>query len=185
MYKFVRLMKLKFDYLSIFWILILIVLTSSCTKETYSTIDCSESKTIAIAAETDSIQRYIDWRNEVQGAGIEAIRHPKGFYYVIKEKGSDDKNDIPETCSTIVVDYQGRRFDGNVIDEGERSSFNLYQNIDGWQHALPLIGVGGEIEFFLPPSLAYGKVGSGMVKPDTYLFFTVKLYSVTPILYAF
>ncbi|MCO5247776.1 MAG: FKBP-type peptidyl-prolyl cis-trans isomerase [Chitinophagales bacterium] len=160
------------------------VVCTSCTKDTYSTVDCSETKTTANVAETDSIQRYLDNRN-ANGEDIEAIRHPRGFYYVIKNKGSEKDIDIPEPCSTIVVDYQGRRFDGTVIDEGERSTFNLYQNIDGWKLALPLIGVGGEIDFYLPPSLAYGKLGSGLIKPDTYLFFTVKLYSVTPIIYAY
>lgn len=164
-----------------FFILLAVILLAgtSCKKENIYGVDCSENKTKAIQTETDSIARYIEWRNS-NGANINAILHPNGFYYQVITPGEGSGN--PETCSTINVDYKGRRFggaeiEGTVFDSAEGASMYLYQTISGWQQALPLLVPGGKIEIFLPPSLGYGANGSGSIKGNTYLFFEITLNS--------
>lgn len=157
---------------------LLLALFASCKKDgNMYGVDCSENKTKAIQEEVDSIGRYLEWRN-VNGANIEATLHPNGFYYIITDIGEGDRR--PETCSAINVDYKGRRFggstlEGNVFDEREGASFSLYTTIAGWQQAIPLIGQGGRIEVYIPPSLAYGEKSSGSLGPNSYLFFEITL----------
>ncbi len=148
-------------------------------------VDCSENKTQAVREETDSIARYLDIRN-AHGADIRAELHANGFYYVIETEGEGAGR--PMTCSAINVDYIGRRFgdplfssipsiEGTVFDQGEDVTFNLYNTIAGWQQALPMIGQGGKIHLYFPPSLAYGDKESGSVKPNTYLYFEITLHA--------
>lgn len=166
-------MPLKLFMKQLFILLAVILLAgTSCKKENIYGVDCSANTTKAIQAETDSITRYIDIRNS-NGENITVTLHPNGFYYHIVEAGTGSER--PETCSTINVDYKGRRFNGTVFDSAEGSSLYLYQTISGWQQALTLLGTGGKIEIYLPPSLGYGANGSGSIKPDTYLFFEITL----------
>lgn len=152
----------------------------SCQKENIYGIDCTDNNTKAIQSETDSIARYLEWRNQ-NGANIQATLHPNGFYYQIIKEGDGDKK--PETCSTINVEYKGRRFggpslEGTVFDQSEGTNISLYQTIAGWQQALRMVSENAEIQIYLPPSLAYGSMGSGKIKPDTYIMFDIKINSV-------
>ena len=164
------------------FILFLTVATvvSSCRKTTniYG-VDCSANMTKAIQSETDSIARYLEIRN-ANGANIQAVLHPNGFYYVIENEG--EGVDRPQTCSAVSVDYKGRRFggpsiEGTVFDQAQDATFSLYQTISGWQQGLPLIGKGGKISLYIPPSLAYGATGTSTIKPNTYLQFEITLNS--------
>jgi FKBP-type peptidyl-prolyl cis-trans isomerase FkpA len=154
-------------------ILFAVILTSiSCKndKNVYG-VDCSDNKTIAPQSEIDFITNYINTRNE-NGDSIQAILHPSGFYYVIKEAGDATR---PETCSYLNVDYKGRLFNGNVFDQGTDIALYLYSKIAGWQQAVKLVGKGGKIDIFLPPTLAYGENGSGSIAGNSYLFFEITL----------
>jgi|SRR5690554_1738033 len=164
----------------------LLAIFASCKKDSniYG-VDCSANNAKAIQEEIDSIGRYLDLR-EAKGDTIDAILHPNGFYYVIKDVGEGDRR--PETCSAINVDYIGRRYgdpyfsnipsiEGTVFDEGNGVNLSLYNTIAGWQQAIPLLGLNGKIELYLPPSLAYGEKGSMSIAPNTYLLFEITLNS--------
>lgn len=163
----------------IFILIAAIATLASCNKDTNMFgIDCSPSTTKAIQSETDSIGRYLDWRI-ANGADIKATLHPNGFYYEIITEGNSER---PEICSTINVDYTGRRFggpslEGTVFDTGSGANLALYNLIAGWKQSLLLLGTGGKIHLYLPPSLAYGTAGSGAVKGNTFLFFEITLNS--------
>lgn len=153
--------------------LLAVLLTSvSCKsdKNIYG-VDCTDNNKAAPQLEIDYIADYINNRN-LGGDSINAILHPNGFYYVIKEAGDDTRS---ETCSYINVDYKGRYFNGNVFDKGTDIGLYLYNTIAGWQQAIKLIGKGGKIDIFLPPSLAYGENDSGAIPGNSYLFFEVTL----------
>lgn len=162
----------------------LIATLAACKKNTnlYG-VDCSENKKVALQEETDSIARYIDIKN-ANGADIQATLHPNGFYYQILDEGKG--TDRPMTCSAINVDYQGRLFgdplfentptiEGNVFDESEGATFNLYSTVAGWQQAIPLLGEGGRMELYLPPSLAYGSQATSGIAANSYLKFEITL----------
>lgn len=156
------------------FILFTVILTfASCKndKNIYG-VDCSDNKTIAPQSEIDFITNYINDRIANGDTTLNVTLHPNGFYYQIKEVGDNNR---AETCSYINVDYKGRFFNGNVFDQGNDISLYLYSTIAGWQQALKLVGKGGKIDIFLPPTLAYGASGSGSIAGNTYLFFEITL----------
>lgn len=146
-------------------------------------IDCTPNTSKAVQSEIDSIGRYLDKRiadpTNTDTTLTRVIQHSSGFFYYIVEAGASAK---PETCSTINIDYKGRRFggpsvEGTIFDTGTGSSLAVYNLIAGWQQGLPLIGAGGKIHLYIPPSLAYGAAGNGTVKGNTFLFFEITLNS--------
>lgn len=164
----------------LFLTVIAIIGLFSCKKTNYYGIDCTDNNTKAPQGEIDSIGRYLEWRNQ-NGANIQATLHPNGFYYQIIKEGTDGQK--PETCSTVNVDYKGRRFggpaiEGTVFDQGEGVSLTLYQTIIGWQQALRMVQPGTEIQIYLPPSLAYGALGNSSIKPNTFIMFDITVNSV-------
>ena len=54
----------------------------------------------------------------------------------------------------------------------------LNRVIKGWTEGLQLVGEGGEIELFIPASLAYGENGNQGIEPNSTLIFNVKVSKV-------
>ncbi|MBK9733324.1 MAG: FKBP-type peptidyl-prolyl cis-trans isomerase [Chitinophagaceae bacterium] len=146
----------------------LIALTSmlSCGKNDGN---CPDVTTTAPAAEVVTLKSYLD------AAGITATEDPRGFFYTIVEPGASDK---PSSCSGVTVNYTGTFTNGVTFDEGTNATFNLSQLIIGWQEGIPLIGNGGSITLYLPPSLAYGSAGSGSIPPNSNLIFSIILKAI-------
>jgi FKBP-type peptidyl-prolyl cis-trans isomerase FkpA len=66
------------------------------------------------------------------------------------------------------VKYVGRLESGNVFDQSSGTtpvSFQLGGLIEGWKRALPLLGEGGKMRLYIPPSLGYGP--QGLINPNT------------------
>jgi peptidylprolyl isomerase len=88
---------------------------------------------------------------------------------------------------TVTVNYVGALYkNGKVFD----SSWSRNQTfttplsngsvISGWVEGIPGMKVGGRRELIIPPSLAYGKSGSGStIPPNSTLVFVVDLLSVS------
>lgn len=89
---------------------------------------------------------------------------------------------------TIYVNYvgvlykNGKLFDASWRDTpGKAISFPLSNGsvIPGWVKGIPGMKVGGRRELIIPPSLAYGKAGSGsVIPPNATLVFEVDLLKV-------
>lgn len=105
--------------------------------------------------------------------------HPSGFYYKIINPGTGA--DSAKLCSQILINYKGKLVNGSVFEEQNNVIFVLGSLIEGWKKGIPLVKKGGEIQLFVPPSLAYGnqdvKNGSGVVviPAKSVLIFDVKL----------
>ena len=90
---------------------------------------------------------------------------------------------------TVYVNYvgelykNGKLFDASWRDTpGKTFSFVLGQGqvIKGWDQGVAGMKVGGRRELIIPPSLAYGKSGSGStIPPNSTLVFVVDLIKVT------
>ena len=81
--------------------------------------------------------------------------------------------------------YRGTLVDGTEFDSshsrGEPASFPLDAVIPGWTEALQLMPVGSTYRLFIPPELAYGEKGAGlMIGPDATLLFEVELLAIEP-----
>jgi len=100
---------------------------------------------------------------------------PSGILYQIITPGTGTK---PTISNTITVTYVGQLMNGNQFDAGT-ITYPLSSLILGWQKAVPLIGVGGEIKVLIPSSLGYGAAGAGSSIPgNSPLYFNIKLSAV-------
>lgn len=116
---------------------------------------------------------------------IEGVtKAPSGFYYKINTPGTTTS--IKDLCTVVAVNYKGSFFNGNGFDSTttEPAVFQLGQVIDGWQKAIPLIGTGGSIDIYLPPSLGYGaserkdRDGNVVIPANSFLVFHIELVGV-------
>ena len=98
-----------------------------------------------------------------------------GILYEIITPGNSTH---PTVNNTITVTYVGTLMNGNQFDAGT-ITYALTQLIQGWQIAVPKIGVGGEIKVLIPSSLGYGSAGAGSSIPgNSPLYFNIKLTAV-------
>jgi FKBP-type peptidyl-prolyl cis-trans isomerase len=81
--------------------------------------------------------------------------------------------------SRLNVHYVGTFTSGAVFDQGDYS-FVLGTGavIAGWDQGLVGMKVGGQRRLTIPPSLAYGTTGRGVIPPNTTLVFVVDLLSI-------
>lgn len=94
---------------------------------------------------------------------------------------------VAKAGDTVIVNYVGVLYKtGKTFD----SSWSRHQTfttplatgsvIPGWVQGIPGMRVGGRRELIIPPSLAYGKSGSGSaIPPNSTLIFVVDLLSVS------
>lgn len=111
-------------------------------------------------------------RNHLTSYGITTTEDYRGFFYVIINPGGSDK---PSVCDDVKVNYVGRFLNGTVFDQANGASFGLQKLIVGWQEGIPLIGAGGKIRLYLPPTLAYGSTASGSIPANSNLIFDIDL----------
>lgn len=95
-----------------------------------------------------------------------------GLQYRIIEPGSGRR---PAATDTVTVNYRGTLVNGNEFDSGQGVSFPLNGVIKGWTEGMQLVGEGGKIQLFIPPSLAYGDRGPLAHRT---LIFDVELLSI-------
>jgi FKBP-type peptidyl-prolyl cis-trans isomerase FkpA len=141
----------------------------SCDKTDTAPTGCLPVTDTAPAAEIATLQSYISTK------GITATEDGRGFFYTISRPGSDLK---PGSCSNVKVTYTLRLSNGTEVEANNGSSFNLGGLIKGWREGLPLIGEGGSMVLYLPPSLGYGDQASGKVPANSILVFYIDLLDV-------
>lgn len=105
-----------------------------------------------------------------------------GLQYLVLVAGTGPR---PLKTDTVTVHYRGTLVDGTEFDSsrsrGEPASFPLDAVIPGWTEALQLMPVGSTYRLFIPPELAYGEKGAGlMIGPDATLLFEVELLAIEP-----
>ena len=139
----------------------------ACNKN--DTPPCPEVTATAPATEVANLRAYI------QGNNITATEDPRGFFYRIENAGTGAK---PTPCSGVTVNYVGTLTNGSTFDSGTNVSFSLSRLILGWQEGIPLVGTGGTIYLYLPPSLAYGSAPNSGIPPNSNLIFKIDLRAV-------
>ena len=102
-----------------------------------------------------------------------------GLQYSIITEGTGPK---PTADDQVKVHYHGTLLDGTIFDSsvqrGEPIVLGLRNVISGWTEALQLMPVGSKWKLYLPSDLAYGDMGSGMIKPGATLVFEVELIDI-------
>lgn len=135
---------------------------SACKKKK----TCDENTTKAPEAEVTSLRNYLTANS------IVAKEDARGFFYIITDSVFGSK---PTTCDNIRIAYKGTLLNGSVFDQSNSAVFTLSNLIAGWQQALPLIGIGGSIKIYLPPTLGYGSSASGSIPANSNLIFEIDL----------
>ena len=132
---------------------------------------CPAVTLTAPAEEVTALKQYLTDR------GISAKEDSRGFFYVIATEGGTKK---PDACSNVTVNYKGTLINGTVFDESSAPvGFSLTSVIAGWREGIPLVGEGGKITLYVPPSLAYGSnPPSRAIPPNATLIFDVELLKV-------
>lgn len=137
--------------------------------------------TVAPANEKNMVTSYLSSNNITNAVELNGC----GLYYVIDMAGN---NNFPGQCSSIQIKYTGRFQNGTVFDQTQgnnTATFTLGELIEGWKRGLPLIGKGGKIRLYVPPSLGYGAAGyynpgtgSYLIPPNSMLIFEVEMINV-------
>lgn len=115
-----------------------------------------------------------------QKPGVQVL--PSGLAYEVVTPGTGA---YPTATDTIRVHYTGTLINGTVFDSsvqrGEPITLSLSDGvIDGWKEGMQKINKGGKIKLYLPPELAYGDMGQGMIPPSSTLIFEVELLEINP-----
>lgn len=118
-----------------------------------------------------SLDQYISTRN------LDVENGEQGLRYRILEPGSAER---PSPTATVIVNYTGNLtndmvFDATPEDGSRPARFPLNDLIRGWQLGVPLVGRGGRIQLFIPPSIGYGNRRAGEICPNSDLVFEIEL----------
>ena len=121
-----------------------------------------------------SEQPGLDYWNKIKK---EAITTESGLQYKKLIEGTGSK---PKAKGRVKVHYRGLLLNGVEFDSSwssdEPVTFSLKNVIKGWQEGIPLMPVGSVYVFLVPPELAYGERGSGVIPPNATLIFEVELF---------
>lgn len=125
-----------------------IILLSGCFKKDV----CNEVKPDAIPTEElNNLRAFVTAKDP------EAVYDERGFYYRIIKVGSPNK---PGICSDIYANFECTdEFDNVIYQSGNNNSlmaFDLSDQLYGWRYAFPMIGMGGEMYVYFPPTLLKG-----------------------------
>ncbi len=155
------------------------LLAGSCMKNSMdSGCPYQNSSISAPQAERDSVKAFLN------SLGIQAEEHSSGFFYKVISQGTDGGQ--MGLCSEIAITYTGWLQNGAEFDKQTNIRFILGSLIEGWKKSIPLIKKGGEIDLYIPPTLAYGKnevknnqTGQVIIPSNSMLVFKVKLLDYT------
>jgi FKBP-type peptidyl-prolyl cis-trans isomerase FkpA len=133
------------------FVIILAVFFAACVKDAKK---CTFTLPTASAPQAERIivQNYLTSK------GITATLHPNGFYYNISNPGTGSK---AEPCNTVSLQYTARLTNDSIFDATPGSAFytdKVGTFLPGLQMGMSLIGKGGTVQLYIPPSLGFGAV---------------------------
>ena len=130
--------------------------------------------------------RTIAWHNQQQAA-LHSRTAADGWYrledgVMFRRIAGDGTGPAPTVADEITIHYTGSFIDGEVFDSsverGEPATFPLSRLVQGWQIAIPYMGVGDTAEIAIPAEAAYGLDGRGPIPGGATLLFTIELLGI-------
>nr|WP_296748277.1 FKBP-type peptidyl-prolyl cis-trans isomerase [Thioalkalivibrio sp.] len=89
---------------------------------------------------------------------------------------------VPTEDDWVQVHYRGWHVDGREFENSwrkeEPATVTVSGTIPGWRQALVSIPVGTRVKLVLPPELAYGRPGGGIIGPEETLVFELELLAI-------
>ena len=162
------------------YLLILSFLFFACIEER----DCNEKPNISgidqqqLANDVQEIESYLESNNISYQTDASGVR---------LSTLEDGTGDVPDNCSIVVVDYEGRVLgSSSKFDTGIGTQFTLSSNnlIAGWKFGLYNMRNNGEYRLYIPSGLAYGDdtvknaADSVIIPPNSNLEFRIRLVGV-------
>ena len=134
----------------------------------------TEQQEEAMGTEMNAGQKFLDENKNKPGVTVTS----SGLQYKILKEG----NQKPVATDTVHVHYRGTLIDGKPFESSYESnqpvSFPLSGVIPGWTEGLQLVGVGGKIQLFIPPNLAYGSRETEKIPANSVLIFDIDLLEI-------
>lgn len=129
---------------------------------------CTKDETDYSSADKKLIEDYLKTNN------LTAQSTQSGLYYIIEKPGGALH---PKPNSYVVVYYKGYLLDGTVFDEQYSwySPVLVTDFIQGWEEALPMIGINGKMKLFVPSALGYGSAVKDKIPANSVLAFELEL----------
>jgi FKBP-type peptidyl-prolyl cis-trans isomerase FkpA len=104
---------------------------------------------------------------------------PSGLLVEVLHHGDGD---TPLEDDWVRVHYRGWHIDGREFDNSwrrqEPATLPVEQAIAGWRQALLASPEGSRLRLVLPPELAYGRAGGGVIGPEETLIFELELLDI-------
>jgi FKBP-type peptidyl-prolyl cis-trans isomerase FkpA len=104
---------------------------------------------------------------------------PGGLLVEVLQHGDGD---IPREDDWVQVHYRGWHIDGREFENSwrrrEPATLPVEQAIAGWRQALLASPEGSRLRLVLPPELAYGRAGGGVIGPEETLIFELELLDI-------
>ena len=134
-----------------------------------------------------ALAKAVGDRNKTEGDAFLAankakpgvVTLPSGLQYKVLTPGTGKK---PLATDTVVCQYRGTLINGTEFDSsyksGQPATFPLNKVIKGWTEVLQLMPAGSKWQVFIPPALAYGERGSGVIGPNATLIFEIELVAI-------
>lgn len=126
------------------------------------------------------------WHNNQQSA-LHILSAADGWHrleggVMFRRIAGEGTGPAPTVADEVTLHYTGSFTDGEVFDSsvsrGEPATFPLSRLVDGWQIAVPYMGVGDTAEIVIPAEKAYGLDGRGPIPGGATLLFTIELLGV-------
>ncbi|MBD3637105.1 MAG: FKBP-type peptidyl-prolyl cis-trans isomerase [Crocinitomicaceae bacterium] len=118
---------------------------------------------------------FMEKMREVEGA----IETESGLIYEVIKEGTGKQ---PNLTDSVTIHYTAMFIDGRAFESTVPSNrpFQgpLLNVIPGWQEGVMLMKEGGQRRLYIPPHLAYGEEGKGVVEPNATLVFDIELLDV-------
>jgi len=176
----------------IVWLLIAVfsvILLTACQPaepayegETVSTVEVKEPPEEQVAVDVnDLIAAQPDVASMEPIVWEDAITTESGLQYIEVASG---EGTAPQAGDLISMHYVAKLPDGTVLADsystGEPSAaiMGRDQLLPGWEEGLMLMKAGGKMNLLLPPELAFGEEGYGMIPPNSQIIIEVELVSV-------
>lgn len=106
---------------------------------------------------------------------------PSGLQYKVLRAGSGPS---PTDSDRVVINFVGMKIGGEEFENSQKSghaeTVPVNRMIKGWREGLKLMNAGAKFRLFVPPDLAFGKVGAGVIAPNATLIFDMELLGIVP-----
>lgn len=112
-----------------------------------------------------------------------AVTTDSGLQYLETVAGDGSE---PQIGDLVTMDFVGTLPDGTMFGDTYSAQqpitvvYGRGQLLPGWEEGLSLMKEGGEAKLVLPPDLAFGEQGFGMIPPNSEIILDVALRSVEP-----